>query len=459
MSEASTTTKKKDSSGILLPTAFMLFSMFFGAGNLIFPPMLGAMSGENFPLAILGFLIGGVLLPSVTIIAVAVSGSDVSDLSKRAGRLFGWLFPILVYLSIGPFYGLPRMGSVAYSTAFVPIFSIDSQAATIIFNAIFFTIAVAMAWNSSRILDSVGRILTPLLLLFLAILILRTLQVLEPTPHEGTQEFVTAPVVSGLLQGYLTMDSIAALAFGIIVIRTLRKSGNVPENRIIGQTSLAALIAAALLTIVYIGLGTIGRYIPHPQAYDNGAKLLTDSATLTMGDFGRIIFGLAVLAACLTTAIGLLAACSGFFHRLIPAVSYHAWLLGFAVITFFFAIMGLDVLLSIAGPLIGFLYPIGITLVVLTLISPAFARISTLPLTFRAATVTATIWSALTTLTSLDAFTQTQGWMKNGHSLITSALSYSPWQDLQLGWLAPVGLVMICSLLIDVVRGNRSLAR
>lgn len=459
MSEASTTTPQKRSRGILLPTAFMLFSMFFGAGNLIFPPMLGAMSGENFPVAILGFLIGGVLLPAMTIIAVAVSGSDVSDLSKRAGRLFGWLFPILVYLSIGPFYGLPRMGSVAYSTAFVPIFSIDSQVATIIFNAVFFTIAVSLAWNSSRILDSVGRILTPLLLLFLAILILRTLQVLEPTPHAGTEEFVSTPIVSGLLQGYLTMDSIAALAFGIIVIRALRKTGNVPENRIVRQTSLAALIAAALLTIVYVGLGTIGRYIPNPEAYDNGAKLLTDAATLTMGDFGRIVFGLAVLAACLTTAIGLLAACSGFFHRLMPAIPYHAWLLGFAVITFFFAIMGLDVLLAIAGPLIGFLYPIGITLVVLTLISSAFARISTLPLTFRAATITATIWSALTTLTSLDAFAQTQGWVKSAHSMVTTALSYSPWQDMQLGWLAPVGLVMLCALAADIYRGIHSSSR
>lgn len=456
MSEVTNAVSAKRPRGVLLATAFMLFSMFFGAGNLIFPPMLGASAGENFPQAIIGFIIGGVFLPALTIIAVAVSGSDVSDLSHRAGKVFGWFFPVLVYLSIGAFYGLPRMGTVAYNSAFVPIAGADTAMTSILFNIVFFGTALALAWHSSRILDSVGRILTPLLLLFLGILILRALTIMEPNSHVGTPEFAEAPVVSGLLQGYLTMDSIAALAFGIIVIRTLRQNGQVPENRIVAQTSMAAIIAAGLLTVVYLGLGSIGRYIPNPESYENGAVLLTDAAALTMGEMGRIVFGLTVLAACLTTAVGLLAACSGFFNRLLPMIPYRAWLVIFASITFLFSILGLKILLDIAGPLIGFLYPIGITLITLTLLAPLFARVTELPLTFRVATITATVWSALTTIASL-------GWVASlplaqAQSLqetLTEVLAVSPMQDVQLGWLAPVALVALVAASVDVYRGLR----
>lgn len=450
--------KNTRSFSVLIATSFMLFSMFFGAGNLIFPPMLGASAGNQFPSAILGFLIGGVVLPIMAVIAIAVSGSDVSDMSRRAGRFFGVFFPVLVYLSIGALYGLPRMGSVAYTTAFVPISGIDSFPATVAFNAVFFSVATALAWSSHRILDSVGKILTPLLLLFLATLIARTLSVLEPHAGAPSKDFSSSPVISGLLQGYLTMDSIAALAFGIIVVHTLRRTGHVPEKQIVPQTSIAALIAGLLLTVVYIGLGTIGRYIPNPTSYSNGAVLLTDAASLTMGEIGRMIFGLTVLAACLTTAVGLLAACSGFFHRLIPAIPYRAWLLTFAVITFMFAIMGLTVLLEIAGPLIGFLYPIGITLIIVSLIAPLFAGISDLHFTCAAATAVVTFWSAVSTLLDIHFFPRLfgDGIGASLHAFLQSAVMLSPWQEHQLGWLLPVGVVSLLALGIDLVRGKRS---
>lgn len=443
--------------GILLATAFMLFSMFFGAGNLIFPPMLGASAGENFFPALLGFLIGGVILPILSVIAIAVSGSDVSDVSQRAGRFFGFFFPVLVYLSIGALYGLPRMGTVAYTTSFVPLTGSDSFTANLIFNALFFTVAISLAWSSHRLLDAVGRILTPFLLIFLAVLILRTLNILEPHALPAASDFAQTPMISGILQGYLTMDSIAALAFGIIVIRTLRTNTHLSEKSLVSQTSLAAIIAGGLLTVVYLGLGLIGRYIPNPQSYENGAKLLADAASLSMGDIGRIVFALTVLAACLTTAVGLLAACSGFFNRLIPTIPYRGWLIIFTLITFTFAILGLTVILQIAGPLIGFLYPIGITLVVVTLVAPLFSGVSDLPLTFRGAALSALIWSALSTVTSLELLPWIlgSGIGQSLHSAVTSFLNLSPLQEYQLGWLVPVGLVTALTLVIDLARGNR----
>lgn len=455
MSTTHTQARTPRQRGVLLATAFMLFSMFFGAGNLIFPPMLGALAGHHFTSAIVGFLIAGVLMPVLTTVAVAVSGADVSDLSRRAGRVFGWLFPVLVYLAIGPLYAMPRMGSVAYNTAFVPVTGVNSTAATIVFNLLFFGIALMMAWNSTRILDSVGRILTPLLLSFLTILIVRSLMILQPTEHAPAAQYAEQPLVYGLLQGYLTMDSIAALAFGIIVIRALRKDGGVSDQHIVPQTALAAIIAAALLAVVYVGLGLIGYSIPHPTSYENGALLLSDAASLTMGGFGRVIFGLTVLAACLTTAVGLLSACSGFFNRLLPKIPYHVWLVSFAAITAILAIQGLGVLLNIAGPLIGFLYPIGLTLVALTLLAPLFAGTTSLPITFKLAAGVAFLWSALSTVYHGEFLPALLGEIgTQAHSFLGKALMWAPMETEQLGWLTPVAIAIVAGIAVDVFRGN-----
>lgn len=448
--------------GVLIATSLMLFSMFFGAGNLIFPPMLGASAGSEFPAAMAGFLIGGVALPVIAIIAVAVSGSDISDLSSRAGRLCGWLFPVAVYLSIGALYGLPRTGTVAYSTAFTTLTGVDSPLSIVGFNLAFFGVALALAWHSSRILDSLGRILTPLLLIFLAILVLAAFRSLGATnegglvSHPPSGAYAESPITAGLMQGYLTMDSLAALVFGIIVIRTLRTNGHVPQDRIVPQTSLAAIVAGLLLTAVYVGLGMIGQMMPNADSYTNGADLLAAAALTTMGSFGLTVFALTVLAACLTTAVGLLAACSGFFNRLIPAVPYRMWLVVFAGVTFLFATLGLDALLRIAGPLIGFLYPIGITFIALTLVSPLLSGVTTMPLTFRVGALVSTVWSALATLVSTHALT----WALSApgqaiHDALDRVLSVSPLHTEQLGWVTPVAAACVIAVAIDLATGNQ----
>lgn len=455
--QKSASTPSPSQRGVLVATSFMLFSMFFGAGNLIVPTMLGASAGENFIPAIIGFLIAGVALPVISIIAVAVSGEDLSDLSRRAGVIFGWMFPVLVYMSIGPFYALPRLGSVAFETATVPLTGSNSTFSTIVFNVVFFGVAMVLSWNSSRILDAVGRILTPLLLGLLAILIVLSLIVLEPTHHAPSEAFVEQPAITGLLNGYLTMDAIAALVFGIIVIRALRKEGGISDQRIVSQTALAAIIAASLLAVVYVGLGRIGYTIPNPESYDHGAKLLADAASLTMGNFGLILFGLTVLAACLTTAVGLLSACSGFFQRLFPAVRYHSWLMIFTAISTYFAVQGLDVLLAVAGPLIGFLYPIGITLVLLTLISRLVVNKTSMRLTYRLGTAVAVLWSGATTLTALSFFPSILGETNSMKvtGAVRSFLEISPWQSYELGWLVPVLVTTVIGLAIDLARSSR----
>lgn len=443
-----TQSHRSRTSVVVLSTSLMLFSMFFGAGNLIFPPMIGAYAGEAFTPAMAGFLVGGVALPIVAIVAIAFSGSDLSDLSRRSGRLFGVLFPVAIYLAIGPFFGLPRMGAVAYSTSFVPLTSYDSVLSAVIFSATFFSVSVALAWNPRTIIQTLGKVLTPTLLVFLAILIVRSVQVLNGTPSAAQSDYVIRPISAGLLSGYLTMDSVAALAFGIIVVDTLRANGAVRRRHLIPQTITAALIAGAFLSVVYIGLGLIGRSIPNSSSYTDGAALLIEAAAQSLGSTGAFVFSMTVLAACLTTAVGLLAACSEFFHRMLPAIGYHVWLVGFAVVAFSFSIHGLPTLFSIAGPLIGFLYPIAITLMSVALIGAVVNRWTRLPVTFRLAVGVAVVWSAATTLAELGV----------GTALLTPILSAVPLHDIHVGWVGPVSLAAVWGLLVDLTRRERSRA-
>lgn len=434
---------------VVLSTALMLFSMFFGAGNLIFPPMIGADAGDAFIPAMAGFLLGGVALPIVAIVAIAFSGSDLFDLSRRAGRVFGVLFPVVVYLAIGALFGLPRMGAVAYSTSFVPLTAHDSFLSTVIFSAVFFTVASALAWNPRTIIQSLGKVLTPLLLVFLAILIVRSVVVLEGTPAAAQDGFATQPISTGLLSGYLTMDSVAALAFGIIVVDTLRANGAVRRRHLIPQTMTAAFLAGAFLSVVYVGLGMIGRLIPHASSYTDGAALLADAAAQSLGSTGAFVFSMTVLAACLTTAVGLLAACSEFFHRMLPAIGYHVWLLGFAVIAFSFSIHGLSTLLAVAGPLIGFLYPIAITLMSVALIGALVNRWTRLPATFRLSVGVAVVWSAAMTLVSLGV----------GTAWLNRVLQAVPLHEMSLGWVVPVSVAATLGLIIDLAKAKKGRSR
>lgn len=258
---------RSSSTAVLIATSLTLFSMFFGAGNLIFPPIMGASAGTNFSPAMIGFLIGGVALPAVSIITIALSGTDMRDLVSRAGKSFGIVFSVMVYLSIGAFYALPRTGAVSFSTAVAPLIGTKSLTASIIFSFIFFGIAFYLCWNPGTIIDNLGKILTPVLLGLLVLLVFLCLASLPASHDAPTGEYSSTPLAAGLLEGYMTMDSIAALAFGIIVVTSLRHTGGGIGAKVVRRTSTAAIIAGFLLAVVYVGLGLIGHVIPNGQSY------------------------------------------------------------------------------------------------------------------------------------------------------------------------------------------------
>lgn len=439
---STTQAPKKNHTMLIIFTALMLFSMFFGAGNLIFPPMLGAEAGENFVPAILGFLGTGVLLPVLAVIAIALSGNNVRDLARRGGWLFGLVFPVLAYLSIGAFYALPRTGAVSYSTAIQPVLGTDGIFASGIFNLIFFGVAFALAYNPNSIVNNLGKYLTPILLVLLVLLVSLAVFTFNGTPGAPVEKYAADPFPTGLVEGYLTMDSIAALAFGIIVISSLRYKG-MPEGKpLVRGTIWAGAIAGGLLAVIYIGLGFIGQIIPNPGQYEDGAGLLADAALLVMGGPGQILFGLIVLLACLTTAVGLIASTSEFFETLLPGISYKVWAIIFSLMSFALATLGLDTVLAIAAPVIGFLYPSAITLIAVSLLQPLMRRMVYFHWTYRVSIWVAVVWAALMTFNGL-------GW---GSSFIEPLIAWSPMHTVEMGWVLPTVIGLVIGLIIDFVR-------
>lgn len=426
---------------LLTVTAFMLFSMYFGAGNLIFPPFLAVEAGENFTPAILGFLGTAVVLPVLAIIAIAISGSNVRDLAARGGYIFGLIFPILAYLSIGAFYALPRTGAVSFATAISPITGWDSLLASGIFNVLFFGIALFLAYNPSEIVNKLGQWLTPLLLILLVLLVLfafLNFDGVNNTP--AAEKYAAAPFAGGLLEGYLTMDSIASLAFGIVVINALRYKGVSQGKPLVTGTIQAGIAAGAILAVIYVGLGFIGHTIPDVEQYADGAQLLAGAAQITMGTPGQIIFGLIVLLACMTTAVGLIAATSEFFAFLLPGISYRTWAIIFSVASAAMATMGLDTVLSIAAPVIGFIYPPAIALVLITLVEPLFRGKPAFYWTYRVGIWVAVIWSAVETITGL------------GVEALAPLTQWAPMADLSLGWALPTLVGAVVGFIMDIVK-------
>lgn len=352
----------------ILFSGFMLFSLFFGAGNLIFPPMLGLESGNSFGPAITGFLITGVLLPVIAIMAISLSENGLISIGNRVHKIFGLIFAIIIYMSIGAFYGIPRAANVAYELGFGQLFSADNRFVLFVFSTLFFGVTYFISFNPKKIVDRIGQVLTPVLLIVLSILFVKTFMKFDlfSSPAEGA--YVTTPFVTGFLEGYFTMDAVAALAFGIVVINGLKDKGAQTKQDIVKGALGASILAGLALTVVYFCLGWIGRVIPEDVAFSNGAEVLTVGSKLLFVKGGSLLFGVIVILACLTTCVGLINACSQFFHDIYPKFSYQTYVAAFVLIGLLVSNLGLTVILELAKPLLVFIYPIAIVLVILSLL-------------------------------------------------------------------------------------------
>lgn len=425
----------------LLLLGFMLFSLFFGAGNLIFPPFLGMESGENFIPAIAGFISTAVLFPLLAVVSVSLSSNGLLAIGERVHPIFGLVFAIVVYLSIGAFYGIPRASSVAYELGFVQVFTIDSSFSLFLFSVIFFGVTYFLSVDQNKMIDRLAQILTPALLLVLSILFLKAFTSLQYTAKPATEKFATAPFFSGFLEGYYTMDAIAALAFGIVIINGLKAKGVTKKKDLIRGTTYAGLIAGFGLTIVYLSLSWIGRVLSYPKPMDNGAEILVHATNTLFTVGGNCLFGSIVLLACLTTCVGLINACASFFHEIFPRFSYKQYVVLFVFIGLFITNLGLNTILSLATPLLVFVYPFAIVLILLSLVQHFVGESKKMY-----------VYSIL--VTSIFAVMSVLDFFEIKIETIDALLQIFPLYQNGLGWVLPTFIVAIIGYFLDVRKGK-----
>ncbi|AHG78839.1 branched-chain amino acid transport system II carrier protein [Mannheimia varigena] len=359
---------------------FMLFAIFFGAGNLIFPPKLGLDSGVDFLPSIIGFVLTGVGLP---LLGIAVSGyyqgGYKEALSKNVHPYFSLLFLMAIYLTIGPFFAIPRTGATAYQMAVVPFIGESSTLSLLIFTLAYYLIAVWFSLNPSTVVDRIGAILTPVLLVAILALVVKAVILLggNELPAVATKADPETPLFTGIVEGYLTMDALASITFSVIVISAIKAKG-IGGKDLIKQTSMAGIIAAIALAAIYISLAWIGNHYPisaetlaelNTKGQNIGTFILNSVATDTFGEFGRTLLGVIVTLACLTTSIGLIVTTSEYFNEVFPKISYKIYVLIFSLISFAIANQGLDFVISKSVPVLLVLYPIAMTVIFLMFIN------------------------------------------------------------------------------------------
>ena len=357
----------------IVSISMMLFAIFFGAGNMIFPPAMGQLAGSSYPLALLGFILTDVGIAIMGIAAVVFVGSNIDDIGRLISPRFGLFFSIAVYLLIGPLFGLPRTATVSFEITFVPYLPKELHTiCLLIFSAMFFALTYYLSHNSSKLVDYVGKILTPLLLV--SIFLIFIMAILHPEGNGSlafgemmspSGDYRSHPLFLGMIEGYNALDGPAGLAFAVIVIEAIRLYGVRDEKSIVKYTLLCGLGSAVFLTVIYFMLTHIGAITN--EAFANGGNLLHAVTYHLLGNGGGIVLGVAVFLACIATAIGLVSS----FSRYIAMVSPESWTyqriakyVCFA--SFIIANVGLNQLIKISLPILMMIYPVTIVLIVLS---------------------------------------------------------------------------------------------
>ena len=301
----------------------MLFGMLFGAGNLIFPVHMGQLAGSHFWPANWGFISTGVFMPVIALIAVGISGADsVQQLADRVHPVYSRIFTLLLYLTIGPCFALPRTASVSFQVGVAPFVSPENAALVMgIFTAVFMLLALLMALRPSRLVDYIGKFLNPAFLIFLSILVLVAL--LHPMGDFSRDvpqgAYAAAPYLTGFKEGYNTMDVLAVIAFAVVVIQSIRRFG--VEDRVAMARDIfrVGLIVMALMTVIYTAITWLGAASMGQLAVaENGGIALAEIAQYYFGPLGVLLQAVIVTLACLKTAVGLVSSCSEAFAEAFP---------------------------------------------------------------------------------------------------------------------------------------------
>ncbi|GER67142.1 branched-chain amino acid transport system carrier protein [Weizmannia acidilactici] len=355
---------------------FMLFSMFFGAGNLIFPPFLGVQSGTSYWPAMAGFIVTGVGLPVLVIATVSVVDGGIQAIGNRVHPLFSTVFTVIVYLCIGPFLAIPRNANVAYEMGvkpFLPASVQSSPVALLLFSVVFFLLVYLVSLNPEKMSKYLGRWITPVLLVAMVVLCAVGFFKLAGHPLQAPAvDYQTGSFFKGFINGYSTMDALASLAFGIVILTAVKHRGVSNRKQMTAYTLKAGFIAGAILALVYVALGFIGAKMASAGTFQNGTDVLTAVSTLLFGEAGKALLGFIFMLACFTTVVGLTTACGEYFSNLMPKLSYHQVVIAVTLVGFTLSNLGLNLILKFSVPFLEMAYPMTIVLVVLTFFHKLF---------------------------------------------------------------------------------------
>ena len=430
-----------------------LFGMFFGAGNLIFPVHLGQMAGQNALPAIIGFIITAVGIPILGVAAIGVTHSDgLQTLSGKVGKGYGIFFTCLLYLTIGPLFAIPRCATVSFTTGITPLLGADSpeRLYLLLFSAVFFAFVLFFSLRPGKITVWIGKIINPLFLFFFAVLMLAALlapgaavSAVEPVEAYRSDAFFPA-----LIEGYGTMDAIAGLAFGIVVIDVIRRMGVDNDDAIAEDVLSSGLLTGALMALIYVvsivvGAQSRGLF----ELSENGGIALTQIAGHYLGGVGLFILAFTITFACLKTSIGLVTACAETFSKMTNGkISYRSWAILFTVFSFAVSNIGLSAIIEYSIPMLMLIYPPAIALILLAFLGKFFAHDRTVYITTMTGTWAAAIFDCMKTLPApvqaalhLDA-------------PIAFAAAHLPLFDKNLGWLLPAVIGFAAGMAIRAIR-------
>ncbi|MFC3608954.1 branched-chain amino acid transport system II carrier protein [Stutzerimonas tarimensis] len=420
-----------------LAIGFMTFALFLGAGNIIFPPSAGMAAGDNLWLAALGFLLTAVGLPLLTVVALARVGGGLDRLTAPLGKLSGLAIAVVVYLAIGPLFATPRTAVVSFELAVVPFVG-ESRWVLLLYTLMYFSVVLFLSLDPGQLVDRIGKFITPVLLVALVLLGGAAIfapagDIVAPSPA-----YSDAPALQGFLEGYLTMDTLGALVFGIVIATAIRSRGVSEPALVTRYTMVAGLVAALGLSLVYLALFYLGATSSAVAAgATNGGQILAAYVQHTFGTPGSLLLALVITLACLTTAVGLLSACGEFFSKHWK-VSYRTVVVTLGVFSLAVANQGLTQLVSVSIPVLVALYPLAIVLVALSLLDRCWKHPRRV---FRPVMAITLIFGIVDGLAAagLERFTP-------------GLFSQLPLAGQSLGWLVPALLALLLAVVIDRLR-------
>lgn len=342
---------------------FALFAMFFGAGNVVFPPYIGMHAGEQWANGFLFYFIADIGLALVAMFAILHAGG-ADNITGRIGHVASKVLMCAVILCIGPMVAIPRTAATTLEMSVTPFFSGMSP---VVFSIIFFAVILLLSIKQSAVIDIVGKILTPALLIGLLILIVKGF--VSPIGDiVDTGVSASEVTVNGIKSGYQTMDVLAAMAFGIIILSSADEKGYTDSKSAAKMIGIAAALSGVLLMIVYFGLTYLGATASTVFPTDiSRANLVIGIVELLLGKAGLIIFAIVIALACITTAVALVSSAASFFAKLAnDKISYGVFVVVICVSSAVISNLGLDMIIAIATPVLDIVYPPMLVLILLS---------------------------------------------------------------------------------------------